>query len=786
MQSAESRTSDVTTPPGRAPAAAVPVAAYRGALGRLELARLRDMAVALGVGETETRSAAGLAARIAEHLESARTIEPLLRGLEHGPRLALCLLARTEAASWPLAALVQALECLGAPARETVRTLLGLGLLALAAEPGVERESTAAIDERLDGEPHGLSLLAHPAALAAARTVLPVGSAPALAGPVDHVREADGLEPVLRLAALWQRVAEMPLRETQQATLYKRDRERLEDDPVLAGPIADALEPLPDMAALWLELARRMGLVMGESGTEGDGDRVIAAPPDYWAEHAIHLPQMIATSWLGLQRWHEQGGIRQEGSNIELLLPYLRPVVLLWLAALGPDDWVAIEDLSAHLDRLAPRWQRTTLIDEPAPGVAPAGGPGPGSRSRSPRGSGGRSDPGALPGRAGSGSGALHALLLGAAYQLGLVRGAEEQGSRRPAVQLTALGRYVLALGSPPPPRPSFEHFLFVQPNFEIVAYRQGLNPGLIGALVRFAHCTQIGAALELKLTAESVYRGLEGGLTERSILERLARHSARPLPASVTEALRTWSERRERITYHAAATLIEFASREDLEVGLALWPGESRRPLMISDRLLLVEDETAIPFQRFRLAGSRDYRRAPEACLEVEPDGVTLSLDLARSDLLVDAELSRFADERASTPGSLLPEERDSPGNPRRRFVVSPASLARAAENGFSPALLAHWYVRRTSSEMPPAVRLLLAAASPRQAPLVARRPLILQAPSAQWLDGLLQHPATRPHLGPRLGPTTAIIPDLAVAPFRRALESLGLALEIEPREDG
>ena len=61
---------------------------------------------------------------------------------------------------------------------------------------------------------------------------------------------------------------------------------------------------------------------------------------------------------------------------------------------------------------------------------------------------------------------------------------------------------------------------------------------------------------------------------------------------------------------------------------------------------LLLVEEESAIPFQRFRMAGSRDYRRPPEACLDAEADGVTLALDLGRSDLLVDAELARFADE--------------------------------------------------------------------------------------------------------------------------------------------
>jgi hypothetical protein len=379
----------------------------------------------------------------------------------------------------------------------------------------------------------------------------------------------------------------------------------------------------------------------------------------------------------------------------------------------------------------------------------------------------------------------LDAVLLGPAYQLGLVRVGEESAGARRAVQLTGLGRYVLALGPAPPPRPSFDHFLFVQPNFEIIAYRQGLSPLLIGALGRFAHWSQIGAALELKLTAESVYRGLEGGLTEHTILDRLARHSSRPLPASVTEALRTWSSRRERISYHAAATLIEFASSADLESGLALWPADSRPPVRISDRLLLVEDESVIPFARFRLAGARDYRRAPEACLEVEPDGVTLTLDLARSDLLIDAELARFADELPPAATAASGSSHDSPGIPRRRFVVSPESLARAAANGFTPAVLAHWYVKRTGAEIPPAIRLLLLAEHGRPAPLAVHRPLVLQVPSSHWLDGLLQHPTTREYLGERLGPTTVIIADLALVPFRAALERLGLTLNLEPGDD-
>ncbi len=777
MANAEPRTSVVTETVGQTLVAVPPLAAYRGALARLDLARLRAITVALGFNDPEARSANLLAGQIAEHLANARTIEAVLGRLEHGPRLALCLFALTETTAWPMVGLAQALECLGVEPLATVRALVDVGVLAMATEAGAERESPGDLGGRLEREPDSLTLRAHPAALAAARTVLPAGSRPVLAGPVGLIREADALEPVLRLAALWQRVDEDPLRQTQQGTLYKRDRERLEDDPVLAGPMSDGLEPLPDMAALWLALGFGVGLIVSEPA--GDGDRVVAAGPEFWAEHAIHLPQMIATRWLGLRQWHEQGGMRQEGSNVELALPYLRPAVLLWLATLGPEDWVALDDLAAHLRQLAPRWDRLSFGDEPAANSSPTLG----SRSRSARAGASKTDSGPWGAAVGAGSGVLESLLLGAAYQLGLVRVAEESGTRRRVVQLAPLGRYFLALGPPPPPRPSFEHFLFVQPNFEIIAYRQGLTPMLIGAFSRFAQWSQIGAALELKLTPESVYHGLEGGLTERSILDRLAQHSARPLPASVAEALRTWSDRRERITYHATATLIEFATREDLEQGMMLWPAESRPPVQIAERLLLVEDESLIPFQRFRLAGSRDYRRAPEACLEVEPDGVTLTLDLARSDLLIDAELTRFAVEQPS--GATSASSSDSPGNPRRRFVVSPASLARAAENGLSPALLAHWYVKRTGAETPPAVRLLLLAASGRPTPLTAQRPLVLHAPSAQWLDGLLQHPATCNHLGERLGPTTAVIPDESLEAFRRALKDLGLFLEVEPRAD-
>ena len=94
---------------------------------------------------------------------------------------------------------------------------------------------------------------------------------------------------------------------------------------------------------------------------------------------------------------------------------------------------------------------------------------------------------------------------------------------------------------------------------------------------------------------------------------------------------------------------------------------------------------------------------------MTVEPDGVSMTLDPARSDLLIDAELGRFADE--------LPAPGRSAEPARRRFAVTAASLRRGLDRGLTPQDLADWYARRTGGEIPPAVRLILARSRRRRA---------------------------------------------------------------------
>lgn len=710
---------------------------YRSALATAGPWRLRAILKELGVDPG--RRSLGLDELLADHLDDPGTVGPILNALAPEASQAIGLFARTETPSWPGIALAEALLGSGIDPARALDRPLALGLIAPMPAPDGPDDLLFPLER---GRVAGLRFVAHPAALESARLRPPIGEGPVtLREPARLVRESDGLEPVLRLAALWQLADAAPLKRTRQGDLYKRDRQRLDEDPALAGPISDVLRPLVDPVSCWVNLARSVGLLLDEP----DSDRIVSASPEFWGEHGVHLPQMIASRWLG------GGDLRLGPSEDPGPSLGLRVASLLSLASAGEDDWLRLDDLSSWLG---------ARMHAPAPPE-----PKPDRRR-------GRAEP---PPPEDPMLDALLDALLGPAYLLGLVRVGEAGPSGRPAVQLSPRGRYVLGLGPPPPPPPRIEQFLFVQPNFEIVAYRQGMNPALIGRLSRFARWEQLGSALTLRLNSDSIDRGLASGLSAGEIRDWLGKHAVRPLPDGVSGAIDTWAGRRDRLTYFSSATLIEFGSPSELEEALVDWPeGTAAPPVRVADRVLLVEDEGAIPFRRFRLAGARDYRRPPESCVEVGPDGVSLTADPARGDLFVEAELSRFADLDPETSADAL----------RRRYVVSTESLRRASSEGMTAASLSQWYAHRTGGKLPPAVRLLsrlvdLDGDGPPP-PLRADRPLLLRAPSAEILDGLFQHPDTRPLLGDRLGPTAAIVRSVDPTALREALRRLGVPLEL------
>ncbi len=527
--------------------------------------------------------------------------------------------------------------------------------------------------------------------------------------------ESDGLEWLLRLAVLWQQVAAVPLRRTMQGGFFKRDAERLGQDPLLTGPPGDRLADVPDLGFLLAALAELEGIVAGAEGEVRAGTL-----PSAWDDGLAAALRALWVNLFRLRTWNPlDGWCGEETAGNPFPSAYLLAFLLLdrlpadaWARPAALEDWVTASHPYWHAEDLRPSRQKPWL----------------------------------------------EALLLGFAYHLRLVQVAQDADGW--LVRLSPTARWLLGWAGPPEPAPAFPQTLLVQPNLEIVAFRQGLTPNLIARLTRFATWKSVGAACTLQLEPASVYRGLETGESFDSIRLTLEQRGTRAIPPAVIDALRTWSNKRDRITVYPSATLLEFAAPDDLAEALA----RGLKAVRISDTMAVVASEDQIDYTHFRLTGTRDYALPPERCVSVEADGVTLAVDLARSDLLLETDLPRIAVPLGAAPGG------------KRQYLVTPASLTAARESGMTVAGLETWFAQRTGQPMPAAVRMLLTAA--QLPPPRFKRQLVLHVAGVEIADGLLQWPETRGLIESRLGPTTLVVPEESVPLLRERLKAMGVTM--------
>jgi hypothetical protein len=665
--------------------------------------------------------------------QNPAVLDRRLADLDPAARQLLALIGHSRQPRWQVGNLVEMLVALGhADGLDAVVHLLQAGLLypEIAPAAGVNGSGPRLrhFEQWLaQTEGRRLTVFAHPLVtgrLSPQDLALPEcpgqgalqgQSTAAARNPGVATQEADGLEWPLKLAVLWQQVASAPLRRTQQGGFFKRDLERLKSEPLLNAAPADALVALPDPGLLAVELALGEGLVY-----ETDGELRAGTYPACWDEG---LPAAVASLWAALlhvESWNARDGWRP-GAGLGNPYPSAYLLALLLLTGLPVEGWASPAALERWMLTHHPYWH--------------GGGTGP-TRSCG-----------------------LEAFLLGLAYQLRLLLVARDAGDGW-LVRLSPLGRWLLS-GGAAPELPAFPQTLLVQPNLEILAYRQGLTPDLVARLGRFATWKGLGPACTLQLQPESVYRALESGETFETILQALQRHGMKPVADPVVNSLRTWADKRERIQVYAAAALFEFNSPEELSDALA----RGLPAVRLSDRLAVVAREGDIDYRHFRLIGTRDYALPPERCVAVEADGVTLGIDLARSDLLLETEVGRFAEpvQRGGVSG-------------RRFYRLTPASVAAARANGLSLQTLEGWFLQRTGQPLSAAGRLLLVGG--QVGPLALRRLLVLYAPSAEVADGLQQWPETRALIEARLGPTALVVSEEAAAALRKRLEGLGIEL--------
>lgn len=669
-----------------------------------------------------------LIARCLETLANPTALDRRLKDLEPASRQVLALIGHSRQPRWAVGSLVEMLTALGhADGLAPVRALLEAGLLF----PVLPEKGRLKHFDIWLGHSTAPLVEAPPAVTQRALKEKLPAIAVETVSLKGRAQESDGLDWPLRLAALWQQLAAAPMRRTQQRDFFKRDLDRLRDDSLLGTRPADALSALPDPGLFAAALAIAIGLI-----EEREGDLCAGAFSPAWSGDISVLVVELLAALPRVANWNAAGGW-QPANGPGNPYPAANLLALLALAELPEGQWVHPPALEAWMQERHPFWQTRAPRAEPTPRRRKAADKAPVAEI----------------------TGVTH-FLLSVAYPLRLLQACKDTEGAW-AVRLSALGRWALGFAEAPPRATTFPQTLLVQPNLEILAYRQGLSPELIVKLTRFATWKTLGAACTLQLEPHSVYRALELGETQTSIVQALERHSMKPTPAPVLDALKTWSNKRERISVYPAAVLLEFPSAGELNEALA----RGLPAVRLTDRLAAVTSEKQIDYKHFRLTGARDYCLPSEPCATVEADGVTLNIDLARSDLLVESQLQRFA------------ELVDGTGVPGRRvYRLTPASLAAAREQGTTLAGLTEWFEQRTGLPLAPAARLLFSSAE--LPPVEMRRQLLLHVATAAIADGLLQWPATATLIQTRIGPTAFAVAEHDAPRLRERLQEIGVRI--------
>jgi hypothetical protein len=96
--------------------------------------------------------------------------------------------------------------------------------------------------------------------------------------------------------------------------------------------------------------------------------------------------------------------------------------------------------------------------------------------------------------------------------------------------------------------------------------------------------------------------------------------------------------------------------------------------------------------------------------------------------------------------------------------------------EQGYALADIDTWFVERTGFPLSAAGRLLLLA--PQMAPPAAERLLVVQFPTPELTDGVMQWPATAARVRQRLGATAVVIDEGEFEAFRRVLAEIGVSI--------
>jgi hypothetical protein len=592
------------------------------------------------------------------------------------------------------------------------------------------------------------TLTLHPAIATVAPPIAPLSWKPSAAcGQVQSDYQRSATEVILDLwRVAWELVYMGSWKTKKGGTLAKSSQSRLRKLVPLDAPDTDPMSP-PDPQSLYYELLRGMGCLVPYDEPYDLRDEVLDK----------HVTQPIATqawhwvrAWLQMHLWQDGIGVvpdrdsqrdpvRIDPSNLRQARELL--VWALCRVAHSDGDWLDLETFLKDLwgatpdDRISFYWGRFTW--DPAFEMGRR-------RDRFPPG-----DERLLAfWLAREGTWAANAIMV-TMVTLGLVeRGHTHDKAVRFCFRLTDLGRAVF--GAPEREMAPVHHepqFLTVQPNFDVLVYLDQAEAARVCDLARFAtHASSAGGQVRtFTLQRDTVYGALESGLSLDDIEAFLNRHSRTPVPDNVTRMLAEWAGKRESLVLRTDITLACDPDGQAVPKGQAIGQGITLLPKMS-------DSKAKKDYPAWSLI---DHRRVPQTWTASELG------------LLCDDDMNSVAYQRLSEMAE----------HGKSGWQLTPASIARARQQGVTVERLVDWLYAHLSHDLPPLLELAIRNWTGR-AEAFAGRVQLLQLTDPQARDAILGSAVFEPLLATHIPPDWFVVHDTKAAEVKRLLKTLGFAL--------
>jgi len=311
---------------------------------------------------------------------------------------------------------------------------------------------------------------------------------------------------------------------------------------------------------------------------------------------------------------------------------------------------------------------------------------------------------------------------------------------------------------------------LIVQPNFEIIAYTEAEHLPVLFELERFAERMSADRVAHYRLTRDSVYRGLQEGLSAAVIQEFLTRHSQTPLPQNIAYSLDDWQRLHDRVHVHRTTTLLEAGSEAEMDELLARLP-EGVATRLTPTWALLKKPHTAATQQALAATGdiiALDYSREVQEALTAT-DELRLRVSGENLDLWLLSRLEQFSRREKETSTAVT-------------FQITPESLAHAKEMGVSHREVIAFLEKYGKTPLPSDVLLTLQgwggdigpAAFVETVALVVREGLIPQLVAVEELRELMWL---------KVSERVVLVKQENVAALQEALARRGIQSDANPR---